>query len=69
MRTSLCTYFNLGPEIQEKMSLKGFSYLELWRPLCSAEHNKISAIFKKVIMRNNSGKLFCICTSGSGDIL
>ena len=31
---------NLGV-MQEKMSFKDISYLELWRPLCSAEQNHL----------------------------
>ena len=30
-------YFEFGPVVQEEMSLKGISYLKLWRPFCSAE--------------------------------
>ena len=47
------------------MSIKGISYLELWRPFCSAEQ-KICAILEEGVMRNNSVKLFRILTSGSG---
>ena len=31
--------FEFGPVVQEDMWLNGISYLELWRPLCSAEQN------------------------------
>ena len=30
-------YFEFGPVIQEETLFKDISYLELWRPLCSAE--------------------------------
>ena len=43
------------------MSLKDFYYLELWQPLGTICANLIEGI-----MRNNSVKLFWICTGGSG---
>ena len=39
------------------MSFKDISYLELWRPFCSAERNHLWN-FIEGIMRNNSGKYF-----------
>ena len=30
-----------GPVVQEETSFKDISYLELWQPLCSAEHNHL----------------------------
>ena len=30
-----------GPVVQEEMSFKGISYLELWQSLCSAERNHL----------------------------
>ena len=32
---------HFGPVVQEEMSLKDMSYLELWQPLCSAERNHL----------------------------
>ena len=49
--------FEFGPVVQEKMSFKDISYLELWRPFCLAELNHLCNLIK-VIIRNNSGKLF-----------
>ena len=49
--------FILGPVVQEEISLKGFSNLELWRPFFQRS-GTISAILVKGIMRNNSVKLF-----------
>ena len=31
--------FEFGPVVQEEMPFKGISYLELWQPFCSVEHN------------------------------
>ena len=39
------------------MSFKDISYLELWRPFCSAERNHLCN-FIEGIMRNNSEKYF-----------
>ena len=36
----MCIYMKLGPVVQE-MSFKGISYLELWKPFCSEEHNHL----------------------------
>ena len=33
--------FKFGPVIQEKMSVKNISFLELWRPSCSVEQNHL----------------------------
>ena len=41
MRHNSVNYFELGLVVQEKMPLKGISYLELWQPFCSAEHNHL----------------------------
>ena len=45
--------------VQEEMSFKDISYLELWWPICFVEWNHC-AISVKSIMRNNSVKLFWI---------
>ena len=37
--------------VQEEMLFKGISYLEIWQPFCSAEHDKLLV---KGIVRNNS---------------
>ena len=37
----LRNYSEFGPVIQEEISFKGFSYLELCQPLCSAEQNHL----------------------------
>ena len=33
--------FELGPVVQEEMPFKCISYLELWQPFCSGEHNHL----------------------------
>ena len=33
--------FEFGLVVQEEMSFRFFSYLELWRPLCSSEQNHL----------------------------
>ena len=33
--------FEFGPVVQEEMSFKDISYLELWWPFCSAEGNHL----------------------------
>ena len=47
------------------MPFKDISYLELWQPFVQRT-DTICAILVEGIMRNNSVKLFRICTSGSG---
>ena len=37
----MCKNFEFGPVVQEGMSLKDISYLELWQPHCSAERNHL----------------------------
>ena len=56
-------HLEFGPVVQEKMPFKDISYLELWRPFCSAERD-ICAMLVKGIKRNNSVKLFLIWTRG-----
>ena len=34
-------FFKFGPMVQEEMSFKDISYLELWQPLCSVEWNHL----------------------------
>ena len=46
-----------GPVVQEEMSFKDISYLEVWQPLCLAEQT-FCAILVKGIVWNNSVKLF-----------
>ena len=57
-------YSEFEPVVQEEMSLKYISYLELWQPLVHWS-GTICAILVEGIMGNNSVKLFCIWTSGS----
>ena len=57
--------FEFGSVVQE-VSFKDISYLELWRPFCSAEQNHLCNFLVEGTMRNNSEKLFPIWTSGSG---
>ena len=33
--------FEFGPVVQEEMAFNDFSYLELWRPFCSVERNRL----------------------------
>ena len=33
------SYMKLGPVVQEEMSFKDISYLELWLPYCNVERN------------------------------
>ena len=48
-----------GPVVQEEMSFKDISYLELCQPLCSVDWNNL-CIFEEGIMGNNPVKLFRI---------
>ena len=41
-----------GPVVQEEMSFKDISYLELWRPFCYAGRGTISAILVEGMKRN-----------------
>ena len=66
MRNNSVKYFEFEPVVQEMF--KDISYLELWWPFCSAEHNHLCN-FGKGIMRNNSVNLFRIWASGSGDVI
>ena len=34
-------FFEFGPVIQQEMSFKDISFLELWCPICSAERNQL----------------------------
>ena len=61
----LWNYIEFRPVVHEDMLYKDISYLELWWPFCWRSKT-IYAILVKGIMRNNSVKLFRICTSGSG---
>ena len=47
--------FSFGPLVQEEMSLKDISYLELWLPLCLAERNHLNTQF----CRGHHEKQFC----------
>ena len=48
--------------VQEEIPFKGFSYLELWRPFCSAEGNNLCNLsrgyyveqFYEIIVKNGS---------------
>ena len=39
-------YFEFEPTVQEEMSFKGISYLELWQSFCSAEHDHLCNLGK-----------------------
>ena len=41
MRNMILNYFEFGPVVQEEMTFKGISYLELWQPVCSAERKNL----------------------------
>ena len=59
MMTISVKLFDFGPVVQEKMAFTVISYLELWRPFCSAEQNQPFLQFLvQGIMRHNSVKLF-----------
>ena len=45
MRNNSINYFEFGPVVQD-MSFKNISYLELWRPFCSAEKNHLCNLGK-----------------------
>ena len=49
------------------MLFKDISHLELWQSFFQWG-GTICAILVSTVMRNNSVKLFCIWTSGSGDV-
>ena len=53
MRIIPVYYFDFEQVVQDKTAFTDISYLELWRPFCSAEQNH-SCNFGKAIMRNNS---------------
>ena len=61
-------YFEFGPVVQEEIAFERFlirssgSHPVQWR-------RTIYAIFVKSSVRNNSVNLFCIWTSGSGDVV
>ena len=38
--------FEFGPVLQEEIPFKGISFLELWQPFCSAEHNHLCNLGK-----------------------
>ena len=40
-RNNHLNHFEFVPVVQEEMSLKAISYLELWRPFCSVEQNHL----------------------------
>ena len=46
-------YMGFGPVIQEEMSFKDISNLELWEPLCWADLNHLCNLVED-IMRNDS---------------
>ena len=48
------------------MPFEDISYLELWRPFCSAERKHVCNILVEGIKRNIHVKLYEIWTSGSG---
>ena len=41
MRNNPVNFFEFGPVVQEEMPFKGISYLDIWQPSCSAEHNHL----------------------------
>ena len=41
MRDNSGKQFEFGPVVQEEMSFKDISYLELWWPFCSSEQNHL----------------------------
>ena len=41
MRNISMKLFEFEPVVQEEISLKDISYLELWQPLCSVEWNHL----------------------------
>ena len=43
----MCSYMKFGPVVQEEMSFKDISYLELWQPLCSVDCNHLCNIGRR----------------------
>ena len=37
-------YMKFGPVVQEEISFKDISYLELWQPMCSVDWNHLCNI-------------------------
>ena len=60
-------FFKFGPVVQEEMSLKDISYLELWQPLCSAEQNHLSNFSRRHHEEQFCEIIFKFWTSGSGE--
>ena len=68
-----------GPVVQEEMSFKDISYLELWQPLCSVDRNHLCNIGRshheeqsceinfnvQLLRRKCRLKVFLIWSSGS----
>ena len=50
-------YFQIGPVVQEEMSFKDISYLELWKPFFQWSRT-ICVIIVECIMKNNFVKIF-----------
>ena len=42
--TFMLSYMKFGRVVQEQMSFKDISYLELWQPLCSVDWNHLCYI-------------------------
>ena len=40
-------YMKFGPVVQEEVSFKDISYLELWQPLCSVDWNHLCNIRRR----------------------
>ena len=49
MRNNSVKLFEFGPVVQGEMRFKDISYLELWRPFCSAEQNHLCNLVKGIM--------------------
>ena len=59
MRNNSVKKIEFGPQVQEEMSCKDISYLELWRPSVW-RRGTICAVLVEGIIRNNSVFIFRI---------
>ena len=57
MKTILLNYFEFGSVVQEEMSFKDISYLELWWSFSSAEHKHLCNFGRRY--HEEHSKQFC----------
>ena len=56
LRDNSVNYFEFGPAVQDEMSFKDISYLELWMPFSSAERT-IWAVFMPPTLKKIRGHI------------